>query len=922
MLIEGEAGIGKTHLVERLLDSLRTRPIRVFYGAARELQQTRPFGVIAAALECRRPHDDPRREAVGELLHPDVAQPAPSPTEDAGLQFRILDAIVDLVEEEALASPVLLVIEDLHWSDPATAMTLDAMVHRLGTTPLMVLLTMRAFPRSDPVTALVGSLERSGAERVALDSLGAAESLELAERLLRARLGPRLADRVRSAGGTPLLLVELVTALSERGSIRHTDGLAEITESDLPSTLREVVLQRIADLPIASVEVVHATAVLAGEVPADLLAAVAGVDVAGLAAAIRPAIRSGILEDGPDGLRFRHDLVQEVIYDNVPATLRAALHRDVARRLAAAGAPASIVAEHLWNGGTPGDVEAVDGLERAAAEASVRSPSVAVDLFRRAESLCTDWVPRRTDLAIQRAACLLWSGRVEECVGACRAILADQPDPLRRARASCWLGLAMLARGQMTDAADVFARAASVPTLDEVESVRLLAYTAQARALLGDLAGALETGAEARAAAAAAGDAVASCLAVSALTFATHSRGAFHDAVALAEEGVRLANASPGRIGHRFQMELFLANCLVDVDRLEDAMAAMERGLRLCAELGTRWNLPVHHAALAGARFVAGDWDDALAECATATELIEESGSGLGRAYALSIEGLVAVHRDELRRARAVIAAAEREQRAAGLQYRADWTMWARALALETDGRLDEGRRRLQATFDAAAALGFAAELPVLGPDLVRLALAVGDPAAAHNVAVRVAEAADGTAAVWVRCAALRCGGLADDDLDTLLAATELGRTAGRPFDTALSLEAAASALQRHGRVDEAVGLLREAGELHGGLRATRGVARVSASLRTMGVRPGVRGPRRRAATGWSSLTATESKVVELVAEGLSNPAIGARLFISPRTVQTHVRHVFAKLDLSTRSELAAAAARRAAEAAPHAPPG
>jgi DNA-binding CsgD family transcriptional regulator len=106
------------------------------------------------------------------------------------------------------------------------------------------------------------------------------------------------------------------------------------------------------------------------------------------------------------------------------------------------------------------------------------------------------------------------------------------------------------------------------------------------------------------------------------------------------------------------------------------------------------------------------------------------------------------------------------------------------------------------------------------------------------------------------------------------------------------------------------VPLLEQALELHERLAATRAAARVEARLRDLGVRRGSRGARQRPRIGWDSLTPTEHRVVGLVAEGLTNPQIGERLYVSRRTVQTHLAHVFAKLDVSSRAELAATAAR------------
>jgi DNA-binding CsgD family transcriptional regulator len=132
-----------------------------------------------------------------------------------------------------------------------------------------------------------------------------------------------------------------------------------------------------------------------------------------------------------------------------------------------------------------------------------------------------------------------------------------------------------------------------------------------------------------------------------------------------------------------------------------------------------------------------------------------------------------------------------------------------------------------------------------------------------------------------------------------------------RPLELALAAEDAGVACARHGEVDSAVPLLAQALAGYESLEAGRDTARAEARLRDLGVRRGRRGARRRPPTGWESLTPTEHRVVDLVVEGLSNPKIGERLFISRRTVQTHLAHVFTKLGISSRTQLAAEATRR-----------
>jgi DNA-binding CsgD family transcriptional regulator len=197
-------------------------------------------------------------------------------------------------------------------------------------------------------------------------------------------------------------------------------------------------------------------------------------------------------------------------------------------------------------------------------------------------------------------------------------------------------------------------------------------------------------------------------------------------------------------------------------------------------------------------------------------------------------------------------------------------------------------------------------------PDQQRAAIAAllathaGEQARAEQVAAAVAEVAARNDVPSLAGAALRCRGLVQDDPGVLRAAVDAYQQGPRPLELALAAEDAGAAFARRGKLDAAVPLLQQALVIHERLEAARDAARVEARLRDLGVRRGRRGARKRPQLGWESLTGTERRVVDLVVEGLSNPQIGERLYVSRRTVQTHLAHVFTKLGISSRAQLAA----------------
>jgi DNA-binding CsgD family transcriptional regulator len=231
-------------------------------------------------------------------------------------------------------------------------------------------------------------------------------------------------------------------------------------------------------------------------------------------------------------------------------------------------------------------------------------------------------------------------------------------------------------------------------------------------------------------------------------------------------------------------------------------------------------------------------------------------------------------------------------------------------LCSKLTGELASALKTRSDCWDRCARSGLAFEYPVIGPDLVRLALAAGEEGRAREVAAAVTGVASRNQVPWITGAALRCQGLAENDAEMLQAAVNACGRGSRPLELALTCEDAGAAFARRGNIDRAGPLFDQAITIHERLGAARDLARADAALRQLGVRRGRRVTHRRAQSGWQSLTPSERAVVDLVAEGLSNPQIGQRLYVSRRTVQAHLAHVFAKLHLTSRAQLAAEAAR------------
>jgi len=430
-----------------------------------------------------------------------------------------------------------------------------------------------------------------------------------------------------------------------------------------------------------------------------------------------------------------------------------------------------------------------------------------------------------------------------------------------------------------------------------------------ARLRLLDLDGTAAAAGEARSAAASARDHAATSIAMGSLAVVSENRGHLQEALQIADDAVLLADQSPGRLGHRYPVHIPRGYILVALDRLDEARTTIETGRRISEEHGIRWPLASYHAVRAFERFIAGHWDDAIAEIEAGAALASETGHSYSLILGRSLLSLIRLHRNDLPGAWDA-ASATAGQLSDVTPRQANWSAWAHALLLEAEGELAQALAILDGCWSRCASCRLAREYPVIGADLVRLALAAGEAGRAREVTAAVAGVASGNEVPWITAAALRCQGLAGNDADILQAAVSAYARGSRPLELALTCEDAGAAFARRGNVARAGQLLDQAITIYERLDAARDLARAEAALRQMGIRRSRHVTHSRAQSGWQSLTPSERAVVDLVAEGLSNPQIGQRLYVSRRTVQTHLAHVFAKLHITSRTQLAAAAIR------------
>jgi DNA-binding CsgD family transcriptional regulator len=384
-------------------------------------------------------------------------------------------------------------------------------------------------------------------------------------------------------------------------------------------------------------------------------------------------------------------------------------------------------------------------------------------------------------------------------------------------------------------------------------------------------------------------------------------RGEEEAALPLFERALAVADGDPSLVDLRLMSLLNQAAALGDIDRYDDAIHAAEQACKHAEASGNMVRLAQAKSVLCELLYDVGRWDDVF----TRVNDESESESGTGDPFVeCSDHGAMAtigLHRGDPAAAQHLLEAqvyAERlgDRLVGSLTLarsldREQADAPAEALAILADG-LSRCVEEIEQTTDLLA-------------DAVRLALVVGDTDLARDLVGR-AEALAGTSEVHHRRAAvLHCRGLLDGDADRLLEAARLYETAGRPLPRAQALEAAGVVRADQDDVPAARTHFTDAYEVYSTLGADWDLARLQARFRAYGIRRGPRFQHRRSQQGWGSLTPSEVKVVGLVAQGMSNPQIAAQLFLSRRTVQTHVSHILAKLEMHSRTEIAREASRR-----------
>jgi DNA-binding NarL/FixJ family response regulator len=922
VLLAGEAGVGKTTLARR---ALAGSGLEVLEGVGVQ-GGTSAFGPVVEVLRAHLriegggPLVEGPLAAHLALLLPELGPPA------EGDRATLFEAIRLALAAIAARRPATLLLDDLQWADDATLELLAALARSLDTQPLLVLGAFRSdeLPRDHPIRRLRSELRRAGRLRqVTVEPREAEATAALLERTLGAA-GPSLRRAVFDrTDGVPFFVNELGSALAASGRLEAGPSGLELLEGEdvpLPDSVRDAVLLRAAGLSDDARAAVLTAAVAGQTFDPELVTAVAG-----LPEWPDELLRQGIVaEAAPGRMAFRHALVRDAFYGEVPWTRRVALHRAVAERLEATHAAPVVVAEHWALGRRPEQARA-SLLVAAEAFCAVHAYRDAERTTRRALELWPEERDEGTDGArldvLERlAGCAELAGDLAEAGTIWREV-ADgrrrEGDPFPLGTAQRRLAAVLELQGRWQEALASREQAAGAFTaagLEAEAAAERLASAAHLRSA-GSFRAALSlletAGRQARAAGRV--DLQARVLGQEGNVRARMGEG--QDGIELVRAGLAMALAH-GLTGPAAEIYQRLADSLEHTGDYPAAKEAYDEAFSFCAANAQEPTAQLCLGCLTAVLRQTGDWERAVT---LGRQVIASTDATLhARAVATGMLGLILGLRGQTRRARPLLLEALTLARRIELAPVELLSTWGLAIVDQSEGatesavghcwavlerwRQTEDRHyaiaplRWATTFFAES--GDAAGTRTCAAALAQIAADAGQDEAMSALAHALGETA------------LLDGG-AEQAADQFARALALLQGLDVPFDRAESQRRAAAALAALGRREEAVEQLVAAHRTARRLGARPLVERLTGRLADLGERAERRLGRRavvQVANG--GLTRREVEVVRLVAMGHTNREIARELFLSPRTVEMHVGSILVKLDCRSRAD----AARRASE--------
>jgi DNA-binding NarL/FixJ family response regulator len=928
LLLMGEPGIGKTRLLAELAARADVRGLLVLVGSASELEHDLPFWVFVDALDEYVEGLEPQRlESLDDDVRHELALVFPSlsrfaAVDGAALQherYRSHRAVRELLERLTVAKPLVLVLDDLHWADAASVELLGGLLRRPPAAPVLMALAVRPRQAQERLSAATERAHRQGMlDRVELGALTRAEARELLGGGVDAASAAALFDE---SGGNPFYLEQLARSLR-----RAPDGTAIapellLTDLEVPPAVAAALSEELALLSDGARRVLEGAAVAGEPFEPELAAAAAATSEASALEALDELLGLDLVRETevPRRFRFRHPIVRRAVYESTPAGWRLAAHARSAETLAARGASATARAHHVERSARQGDAAAVVTLREAGDAAAQRAPATAAVWFGHALRLLPDAAPAqaRVELLLSRARALVATGQFAEghaaLLDSIGLVPADSVALRVRLTTACagvehLLGRHEQAHARLASAMDSLRDPASR------EAAALMIELAMDGFFRMDYELMHEWAERALSTARPIGDRPLAAAAVAALAFASATSGGTLEAEARRSEAAALvADLNDDELALRLDAAANLAGAELYLDRYDDAGAHAERAIAIGRATAQSEFIPLPYSILGQVKLLRGQLADAAELLDNAVEGARLSGNVQALAGNLGNRSLAALAEGDV--GMALATAEECVELTSGL----DQSLICAAGVALAAALLETGDPK-RAVHSLIASSG-GDELPLIPGVwrakwlelLTRCWLALGR----HGEAERAAACAQATAAalrlrvaasMGDRAAAAVALDAGDSDLAAkrALAAAAAADEVGAPVEAALARTLAGRALAHGGQPERAVAELRRAASELQACGAVRYRAAAERELRRLGhrmhrrTRPGKSG-----GIGIQALTERELQVARLVVDRRTNPEIAEALYLSPKTVETHMRNIFRKLDVSSRVELA-----------------
>jgi DNA-binding CsgD family transcriptional regulator len=876
LVLRGEPGIGKSRLLSEAAGEARDRGMTILTTAGVQSEAHLPFAGLHQLLRPVRG----RAADLPSVQHAALDAAFGMTDEVAPEHYRIAMAALDLVSDVAADAPVLLVVEDAHWLDRPTSDALAFLARRIESDPILLLAATREGYPSVLLDAGLPEHTLAGLDEVTAAALldAAAPDLPLVART----------QILRGAAGNPLALLELPTVAG-----RHEDQQSASGGLPLTERLEHAFAARVADLPEGTRLVLLVAALNDEDTLSEILraaGAVAGTQLDVDAAA--SAAEAGIVDTDLQSIRFRHPLIRSAIAQSAGLADRRRVHEALADEL---GDHPDRRAWHRAALLSGEDEDVAVELEQAGTRARQQGATpVAVTAMRRAAELGKPSSRSRRLLCAAGFAVEL--GRPD--------VVVPLLDEVSR------LDLGVLDRARVTWVEET----ALTRPLDGKRFAALIAAAEQAGAagdhdlhvsllwLVASRAWWVDPGPEVRRALIDAARRLGDADAEDPRVFAVH---AYADP--LGHAGGVLARLERAALdaGHvdTDAASFFGPAALVvgAFDLGNDFLATAIHGLRTEGRLGHLPRLLTLQSSMA-ARI--GDWDVALPGAEEARRLAQELGEPQWQAAADTVVSLVAAMRGDEEQALLMAAQAEAVAEPVGANITMAFAQFGKVLAALAGGRHADAYAYAERLFDPNDSAYHPVISSWLIADLADAARHIDRVDAARERVAQVAASAGERPGTWIALGLRHANALlaeladAGDRFDEALA----GDLSRWPFQRARIQLAYGQWLRRQRRVANSRAVLRAARDTFDALGCTQWGDQARGELRASGERS-----RRRAPEARDQLTPQELQIAQLAGEGLSNREIGQRLFLSHRTISTHLYRVFPKLGITSRSELSGA---------------